>query len=70
MARFVVTVQAQLANNNSGPHFSIQLEATSYIDALDKAKGPLVSALAESGLAIRPVVAADKAGEGGGPGNS
>lgn len=64
MARFIVTVQAQLTNNNSGPHFNIALEAESYVDALERAKGPLVAALAESGLAIRSLplgLAADAA---------
>ena len=61
MPRFIVTVQAQLANNNSGPHFSITLEAENYVDALDQARGPLLGALAESGLTVAPVIRAEPA---------
>ena len=55
MPRFTVTVQAILDDNRSGPHFSLQLPATDYLDALRAAVEPLEKALNDSGLGILPV---------------
>jgi len=60
MPKINVTVQALLENNQSGPHFQIQLDAEGYADALAKAIVPLNGVVTKSGFIDTSFVATAK----------
>lgn len=69
MPRFNITIQALLKDNNSGPHFQIQIEASSYLEALIAAGPHLERVLNEAGLEIAGAAAAKPAAAVDGPRN-